>query len=38
MSHAASGKLKIETERVPLAEIESAWEGEQQGKRFVVVP
>ena len=38
LAHAASGELKIETERVPLAEIEEAWEREQRGRRFVVVP
>lgn len=38
MSHAASGELEIETERVPLAEIEEAWRREQSGRRIVVVP
>jgi len=38
MAHAASGELKIDAERVPLAEIEEAWGREQQGKRFVVIP
>jgi NADPH:quinone reductase-like Zn-dependent oxidoreductase len=38
MNHAASGKLRIETERVPLAEIEDAWERQVQGRRLVVIP
>jgi len=38
MTHAASGELKIATERVPLAEIEAAWDREQRGRRFVVIP
>jgi NADPH:quinone reductase-like Zn-dependent oxidoreductase len=38
MTHAASGKLRIETERVPLANIEDAWQRDQQGRRLVVIP
>ncbi len=38
MSHAARGELRIETERVPLAEIESAWQREVQARRLVVIP
>src|SRR5690348_14474836 len=38
MNHAASGKLRIETERVPLAEIESAWGREAHAYRLVVIP
>ena len=38
MNHAASGKLRIETERVPLAEIEDAWERNVQARRLVVIP
>jgi len=38
MTHAASGELKIDTERVPLPEIEEAWQREQRGRRFVVIP
>ena len=38
MAHAASGELRIETERVPLADIENAWERDQQGRRLVVIP
>jgi NADPH2:quinone reductase len=37
MAHAATGDLRIETERVPLADIESAWQREG-GRRLVVVP
>lgn len=38
MAHAASGELEIETERVPLAEIEAAWGREPRGKRIVIIP
>lgn len=38
MAHAANGQLRIDTERVPLAAIETAWNREQQGRRFVIVP
>jgi NADPH:quinone reductase-like Zn-dependent oxidoreductase len=38
MAHAASGELRVETERVPLSEIETAWQQEAQGKRLVVIP
>lgn len=38
MSHAASGELQIETERVPLTDIESAWNRNQSGRRMVVIP
>jgi NADPH:quinone reductase-like Zn-dependent oxidoreductase len=38
MNHAASGKLRIETERVPLAEIEDAWERDARARRLVVIP
>jgi NADPH:quinone reductase-like Zn-dependent oxidoreductase len=37
MTHAASGELRIETERVPLADIENAWQRDQQGRRLVVI-
>jgi len=37
MAHAATGDLRIETERVPLTEVESAWQREG-GRRLVVVP
>jgi hypothetical protein len=38
MARAASGELRVETERVPLADIESAWQREQHGRRLVIVP
>jgi NADPH:quinone reductase-like Zn-dependent oxidoreductase len=37
MAHAAKGELRIETEKVPLAEIENAWQHDQPGRRFVVM-
>jgi NADPH:quinone reductase-like Zn-dependent oxidoreductase len=39
MSRAARGELRIETERVPLADIESVWQRpEHSGHRIVVIP
>ena len=38
MAYAASGELHIDTERVSLADIEKAWERDQQGRRIVVIP
>ena len=38
MAHAAKGELGIETERVPLADVEAAWDREQRGRRIVIVP
>ncbi len=38
MAHAASGELRIETERVPLADIENAWQRDEQRRRLVVIP
>jgi NADPH:quinone reductase-like Zn-dependent oxidoreductase len=38
MALAASGELRVETERVPLAEIENAWQRDQPGRRLVVTP
>lgn len=38
MAHAAGGELRIETERVPLADIENAWQRDQQRRRLVVIP
>jgi NADPH:quinone reductase-like Zn-dependent oxidoreductase len=35
MANVASGKLHIDTERVPLAEVEDAWERDQHGRRLV---
>jgi len=38
MTHAASGELRVDTERVPLADIENAWQREAQGRRLVFIP
>jgi hypothetical protein len=38
MAHAATGVLRIETERIPLADIETAWQREPEGRRFIIVP
>ena len=38
MAHAAKGELQIETERVPLADIEKAWQRDQPGRRLVIIP
>jgi NADPH2:quinone reductase len=38
IAHAASGDLQVETERIPLADIEAAWQRDQHGRRFVVIP
>lgn len=35
MTNVASGKLHIDTERVPLTDVEQAWEREQHGRRLV---
>jgi NADPH:quinone reductase-like Zn-dependent oxidoreductase len=37
MAHGANGNLRIDTERVPLADIENAWQREQRS-RLVVIP
>jgi len=37
MAHAAKGELHIDTERVPLADIESAWQRDQPGRRLVIM-
>lgn len=37
MAHAASGELRIDTERVPLADIENAWQREAR-TRLVIIP
>jgi NADPH:quinone reductase-like Zn-dependent oxidoreductase len=38
MAHAAKGDLHIETERIPLADIEDAWQRDQPGRRLVIIP
>lgn len=38
MTHAVSGELRIDTERVPLADVERAWQRAAQGPRLVLIP
>jgi len=38
MARAARGELRIETERVELADIESVWQRPESGGRIVVIP
>ena len=38
MEYAATGELQIDTTRVPLAEVENAWQREQPGRRLVLIP
>jgi hypothetical protein len=38
MTRAARGELRIETERVALADIESVWQRPESGRRIVVIP
>jgi NADPH:quinone reductase-like Zn-dependent oxidoreductase len=38
MRYAATGDLTVDTVRIPLTNIENAWEGEQAGHRAVIVP
>jgi len=38
LSNVACGALRIDTERVPLDEVENAWQREQQGRRAVIIP
>jgi NADPH2:quinone reductase len=38
MAYAAKGELQIDTERVPLADIEDAWQRDPSGRRLVIVP
>lgn len=38
MAYAAEGKLQIETADVPLADVESAWERNEPGRRTVIIP
>jgi hypothetical protein len=39
MSRAACGELRIETEAVPLADVERVWQQkEQSGRRIVLIP
>ena len=38
LANAASGNLQVDTQRVLLSEIESAWRREQRGSRMVITP
>jgi NADPH:quinone reductase-like Zn-dependent oxidoreductase len=38
MSNIGCGKLRIDTERVPLGDVENAWHQEQHGRRVVIIP
>jgi NADPH2:quinone reductase len=38
MSLVAAGKLRIDVERMPLAEIEKAWHRDAAGRRVVIIP
>jgi NADPH:quinone reductase-like Zn-dependent oxidoreductase len=38
LSNVASGKLRIDTERVPLREVEDSWQRDQNGRRTVIIP
>lgn len=38
LAHAASGELSLETNTVPLADIEKAWARESKGRRMVIIP
>lgn len=38
MANVASGALRIDTERVPLADVEEAWQRDQHGRRAVIIP
>ncbi len=37
MAYAAKGDLRIDTKRVPLADIENAWQLDQPGRRLVII-
>jgi hypothetical protein len=38
LAHGARGELRVDTDRVPLADIESAWTRVQSGRRLVIAP
>lgn len=38
LTRGASGELRIETEKVPLRDVEQAWEREDRGRRIVFIP
>jgi NADPH:quinone reductase-like Zn-dependent oxidoreductase len=37
IAYAAKGELQIDTERVPIADIENAWQRDQPGRRLVII-
>jgi NADPH2:quinone reductase len=37
MAYAAQGKLHIDTELIPLADVENAWQRDQSGRRLVIL-
>jgi NADPH2:quinone reductase len=38
LANVASGALRVDIERVPLADVEEAWQRDQHGRRAVVIP
>jgi len=38
LSRGAHGELRIETEKVPLADVEQAWQRQEPGRRIVLIP
>jgi len=38
MARAAAGELRIDTERVALADVEDAWQRPANGRRLVLIP
>jgi NADPH2:quinone reductase len=38
MEYAASGDLSVDSESIPLAQIETAWQRDTRGRRLVVIP
>lgn len=38
MAHAASRELQVDTERIPLADIENVWTRDQGRSRLVIIP
>ncbi len=38
LARAASGELRMDTERVPLADVEHAWQRAPNSRRLVLIP
>jgi hypothetical protein len=38
MAYAVKGELQVDTVRVPLADIETAWDRKYPGRRLVIIP